>query len=48
MKEQEINIFQLNILLNDRQKEIYKIVTDTNVFCMTCGVVCEWYKSLKI
>lgn len=41
MKEQEINSFQLNILLNERQKEIYKMVTDTNVFCMTCGGVCE-------
>ena len=41
MKEIEINSFQLNVLLDERQKEIYKMVTDTNVFCMTCSGVCE-------
>ncbi len=41
MKEIGINSFQLNVLLDNRQKEIYKMVTDTNVFCMTCGGVCE-------
>ena len=41
MKEIEVNRFQLNILLDSRQKEIYKTIIDTNVFCMTCSEVCE-------
>ena len=41
MKEIEINIFQLNILLDERQKDIYQMVIVTNVFCMNCSGICE-------
>jgi len=32
-----INQFQLAILLNDEQKQIYKFMLDEGVFCTQCG-----------
>jgi hypothetical protein len=32
-----INQFQLTVLLNDEQKEIYKFMLDEGVFCSQCG-----------
>jgi len=48
-KRIEINKFQLNLLLNEEQKEIYNRILNENVFCKTClGVCSEGVKVNKI
>ena len=36
-----INDFQLNILLNEEKKKIYKDIVNQNVYCSTCSGLCE-------
>ena len=40
LKVIKLNQFQLNVLLDDRQKEIYKSIIPTNVFCIKCSDIC--------
>ena len=41
LTEIKINRFQLNILLNDEEKETFNYIADNNVYCGTCRDVCE-------
>ena len=38
--EIQINIFQLNILLDDKQKDDYNYLLNNGVFCSRCGDIC--------
>jgi hypothetical protein len=40
-KEIKINRFQLNVLLNDEQKEGFDYILNQNVYCGNCGGVCK-------
>lgn len=39
--EIKINLFQLNVLLNDKQKDFFDTVLAGNVFCANCGGTCK-------
>lgn len=39
--EIKINRFQLNVLLNNEQKEGFDYLLNQGVFCSTCGGTCE-------
>jgi hypothetical protein len=39
--EIKINRFQLNVLLNNEQKEGFDYLLNQGVFCNTCGGTCE-------
>jgi hypothetical protein len=40
-KEIRINKFQLNILLNYKQKKSLDFIVNHNVYCSTCRGICE-------
>ena len=35
-----INSFQLNILLNDEKKRVYKYLIENGIWCTTCQEIC--------
>lgn len=41
LSELKLNKFQLNVLLNDEQKETYDYIVRQNVFCGNCGGICS-------
>ena len=36
-----INEFQLNVLIDEKQKQIFKYILDNGVYCTTCGDNCK-------
>jgi hypothetical protein len=40
-KEIKLNKFQLNALLNDKQKKSLDFIVNHNVYCSTCRGICE-------
>jgi hypothetical protein len=40
LKTIEINRFQLNVLLNSEQKEIFEFILNQNVYCTSCSGMC--------
>lgn len=39
-EEIPINIFQLNILLDKKEKEVLENITNSNVYCVKCKKMC--------
>lgn len=41
LKEIKLNQFQLNVLLNEKEKKDYDFLLNKGVVCMTCSGICE-------
>jgi len=41
LKEISLNDFQLNVLLNDEEKNDYNFLLNNGVYCSGCGDICK-------
>ncbi len=41
LKEINLNTFQLNVLLNEQEKEGFEMLLNEGVYCMQCNDVCK-------
>ncbi|NQU52710.1 MAG: hypothetical protein HQ522_09250 [Bacteroidetes bacterium] len=41
LKEINLNTFQLNVLLNEQEKEAFEMLLNEGVYCMQCNDVCK-------
>lgn len=46
-EEIKINRFQLNVLLDDKQKEGFDYIVNQNVYCVNCGGACNQGIAIK-